>query len=52
MTYLVALNTLSNLAQRNTLTPNGGITFVKIKMASTILNNTTKLSKRLNKDTK
>lgn len=52
MTYLVALNTLSNLAQRNTLTPNGGITFVNIKMASTILNNTTKLSKRLNKDTK
>ena len=51
-TYLVALNTRKSLAQRNTLTPRGGMTFVRINITSTILHSTTKQSKKLNKETK
>ncbi len=48
----MALKTRNNLAQRNTLTPSGGMTPVAVKMASTILHITTKQSKRLKRDTK
>ena len=51
-TYLVTLNTLSSLTQRNTDIPKGGITFVFVKIISAILPITTKQSKRLNNDTK
>ena len=50
--YLVILKTRSNRAQRSTLTPSGGIMPVEANINSMILHTTTKLSKRLNKDTK
>ena len=50
--YLVILKTRSNLAQRSTLTPRGGMMPVEANINSMILHTTTKLSKRLNKDTK
>lgn len=48
----MALNTRSNLAHLSTDTPNGGNTSVHIRITSVILNSTTKLSNRLNSDTK
>lgn len=51
-TYLVTLKTLSNLTQRNTEIPRGGITSVFVSTISLIDPITTKQSKRLNSDTK
>lgn len=50
--YLVTLNTRSKRTQRKTDIPNGGIKLFLVKTISNILPNTTKQSKRLNKDTK
>lgn len=50
--YFVTLKTLNNLTQRNTDTPNGGITSALVNKVSVILPITTKQSKRLKSDTK
>lgn len=48
----MTLKTLSNLTQRNTDMPKGGIKFDLVRTVSVILPITTKQSKRLNNDTK
>lgn len=50
--YRVALKTRSNRAHLKTLTPKGGRTLAYMRMTSMILKRTTRLSKRLNNDTK
>ena len=50
--YFVTLNILNNRTQRNTLTPNGIIIPVLVKMISNIDEMTTKQSNLLNRDTK
>lgn len=50
--YFVTLKTLSNLTQRSTEMPKGGIRFDLVRTVSVILPITTKQSKRLNNDTK
>lgn len=51
-THLVALKTRKRRAHLSTLTPSGGITSVRINITSIILHSTTKLSNRLNNETK
>lgn len=50
--YRVALKTRSNRAHLKTLTPRGGRTLAYMRMTSMMLKRTTRLSKRLNNDTK